>query len=135
MGLISRVSSRTYRKKRNFFKENGPESYLQAPFAQKAKQEVRAKPDRSVQENRQQQLATTKGHRQCLSTTIQWSSLPPRYRLRYQQRSPTCLPRPDGFQEISRSQLGRTQLLDDVQPSLGLRNRLRCQLQKANLHH
>merc|ERR1712071_726908 len=24
---------------------------------------------------------------------------------------------------------------DDVQPSLGLRNRLRCQLQKANRHH
>merc|ERR1712071_600745 len=61
MGLISRVSSRTYRKEK--FEENGPESYLQAPFAQKAKQEVRAKPDRSVQENRQQQLATTKGYR------------------------------------------------------------------------
>merc|ERR1712178_430892 len=97
-GLISRVSSRTYRKKTRF--QNGPKSYLQAPTLEKAKQEVCPKPSRSIRSNPKQQLATTKRYRQCLSTTIQRSSLPPRHRLWNQQKYPTHLPRPFWLQKF-----------------------------------
>merc|ERR1711884_164636 len=60
MGLISRVSSRTYRKRKKT-NNNGPKSYLQTPTLEKAKQEIRPKPGRPIRSNPKQQLATTKG--------------------------------------------------------------------------
>merc|ERR1739848_66427 len=121
MGLISRVSSRTYRY-------HGSEGNLQAPTLEEAKQEVRPKPDRSIRSNPKQQLATTKGYRWCLPTTIQRSGLPPRNRLRNQQGHPTHLPRPLGLQEILGAQCRRVELFDDEQPSVGVRDRKGRQL-------
>merc|ERR1712178_185228 len=117
-GLMARVSSRTYRKKTRF--QNGPKSYLQAPTLEKAKQEVCPNPSRSIRSNPKQQLATTKRYRQCLSTTIQRSSLPPRHRLWNQQKYPTRLPRPFWLQKILGPQRRRTQLFDDEQSTVGL---------------
>jgi len=60
--MFNRPMEQTEQFLKKKFEKNGPESYLQAPFAQEAKQEIRPKPDRSIRSNPKQQLATTKGY-------------------------------------------------------------------------
>merc|ERR1712071_161969 len=99
MGLISRDSSRTYRNYKWHRKLSASTLC--------SKSETRSSPEtRSIG---LRESPTHHGDDQRVSIvpsdddTV--DKLAPRYRLRYQQRYPTHLPRPDGFQEVSRSQL------------------------------
>merc|ERR1712048_1513037 len=119
MGLISRVSSRTYRfrypsKSKTLKKsKNGPTSFIQPTHHQKTKPKVHPTPLPTIRPC-PLRMAKTQRYRLCPQATILRYDDHALHRFRYQRQNPTLLPGPNGFQKVLGSQRRGIELLDDV---------------------